>query len=100
LGENASLISGGQAQQLQIARTLACTSRILVLDECTSALDLENQAVVMETVRQAKVGRTTLMVVRKLRVMFICDRFIIVRDREVAKRGTYKELMHRKHVHI
>ncbi|KAF8990854.1 P-loop containing nucleoside triphosphate hydrolase protein [Cyathus striatus] len=98
LGENASLISGGQAQRLQIARALARPSRILVLDECTSSLDPENQAAVMETIRQAKVGRTTLMITHKLQVMLMCDRIIVVHDGEVAEQGTYEELMHRKGV--
>ena len=62
IGESASLISGGQAQRLQIARALARPSRILVLDECTSSLDSETQAAVLETLHAAKRGRTTIMI--------------------------------------
>jgi ATP-binding cassette subfamily B (MDR/TAP) protein 1 len=69
IGENASLISGGQAQWLQIARALAQPSRILVLDECTSPLD-ENPAAVLETIHATKRGRTTIM---KLEAMLMCD---------------------------
>jgi len=98
VGENASLISGGQAQRLQIARALARPSQILILDECTSALDPANQAVVLETIRAAKQGRTTVMVTHKLQVMLMCDRILVVHEGEVAEQGTYEQLMERKGV--
>jgi ATP-binding cassette subfamily B (MDR/TAP) protein 1 len=98
VGENAALISGGQAQRLQIARALARPAKILILDECTSALDPENQAAVLETLQAAKRGRTTVMVTHKLQVMLMCDRIIVVSDGEVAEQGTYEELMERKGV--
>ncbi|KAJ7285724.1 P-loop containing nucleoside triphosphate hydrolase protein [Mycena rebaudengoi] len=96
VGENAALISGGQAQRLQIARALARPSKILILDECTSALDPANQAVVLETIRHAKVGRTTVMVTHKVPVMKMCDRILVVHDGRIAEHGTYDQLMHRK----
>jgi ATP-binding cassette subfamily B (MDR/TAP) protein 1 len=95
VGENASLISGGQAQRLQIARALARPSNILILDECTSALDPANQAAVMETIRSAKIGRTTLIVTHKLPVMQMCDRILVVHEGVVAEEGSYIELMRR-----
>lgn len=59
LGENASLISGGQAQRLQIARALVRRSHILILDECTSALDVDNQRAILDTIVRIKgVSRT------------------------------------------
>jgi ATP-binding cassette subfamily B (MDR/TAP) protein 1 len=54
VGENASLISGGQAQRLQIARALVRRSNILILDECTSALDVDNQRAVLDTIVKIK----------------------------------------------
>ncbi|KAJ2913175.1 hypothetical protein MD484_g7239, partial [Candolleomyces efflorescens] len=98
IGENASLISGGQAQRLQIARALARPSRILILDECTSALDPENQAAVMETIGRVKEGRTTVMVTHKMQVMLMCDRIVVVGEGEVKEEGTYEELMRRNGV--
>ncbi|KAJ2933006.1 hypothetical protein H1R20_g4086, partial [Candolleomyces eurysporus] len=98
IGENASLISGGQAQRLQIARALARPSKILILDECTSALDPENQAAVMETISQVKNGRTTIMVTHKLQVMLMCDRIIVVHDGEIKEQGTYEQLMRKNGV--
>ncbi|KAI0752746.1 P-loop containing nucleoside triphosphate hydrolase protein [Daedaleopsis nitida] len=98
VGENASLISGGQAQRLQIARALARPARILILDECTSALDAANQAAVMETLQQAKVGRTTLVVTHKLAMMRMCDRILVVHGGVVAEQGTYEQLMEQRGV--
>jgi ATP-binding cassette, subfamily B (MDR/TAP), member 1 len=96
VGENAALISGGQAQRLQIARALARRSSILILDECTSALDATNQAAVIETIRRAKVGRTTLMVTHKPQVMQMCDRIVLVSDGAIAEQGTYQQLIEKR----
>ncbi|KAK0212712.1 P-loop containing nucleoside triphosphate hydrolase protein [Desarmillaria ectypa] len=98
VGENASLISGGQAQRLQIARALARPSKILILDECTSSLDPANQAAVLETIRHAKIGRTTVMVTHKLPVMKTCDRILVIDDGRIAEQGTFEQLMERKGV--
>jgi ATP-binding cassette subfamily B (MDR/TAP) protein 1 len=98
VGENASLISGGQAQRLQIARALARPSKILILDECTSALDPSNQAAVLDAICNSKAGRTTLMVTHKIPVMRVCDRIVVIHEGRVAEHGTYDELIERKGV--
>ncbi|KAF5323144.1 hypothetical protein D9619_013760 [Psilocybe cf. subviscida] len=104
VGENAALISGGQAQRLQIARALVRPARVLILDECTSALDAENQAAVLETIAgiaaRSRKGsrRTTVMVTHKLQVMRMCDRIVVLQDGEVREQGTYEELLERKGV--
>lgn len=98
VGENASLISGGQAQRLQIARALVRPSTVLILDECTSALDPANQLAVLETIRRAKVGRTTLMITHKLPVMQMCDRILVVHEGAVVEQGTFHELVEKRGV--
>ncbi|KAF8802026.1 P-loop containing nucleoside triphosphate hydrolase protein [Phlegmacium glaucopus] len=109
VGENASLISGGQAQRLQIARALVRPwTKILILDECTSSLDAENQAVVLETIRELMTcdgggagkgeGRTTLMITHKLQVMQMCDRILVVDKGEIVENGTFEQLMEKKGV--
>ncbi|GAA5945971.1 hypothetical protein JCM3775_007566 [Rhodotorula graminis] len=99
LGDNASLISGGQAQRLQIARALCGhpARELLILDECTSALDPANQRAVMDTLLEVKEGRTTLIVTHKLAVMEQCDRIVVVADGVVVETGTVAELRAKPH---
>ena len=97
VGENAALISGGQAQRLQIARALAREGRILVLNECTSALDGESQRKVLETIRRVTQtqedgvkGRTTVMVTHKVEVMRMWERVVGVGDGCVLEEGVLR----------
>jgi ATP-binding cassette subfamily B (MDR/TAP) protein 1 len=98
VGDNASLISGGQAQRICIARALARPSNILILDECTSSLDSSNSAVVLDTIKRAKVGRTTIMVTHKLEAMKSCDRIIVMDEGRVVECGTYHSLVEKRGV--
>lgn len=98
LGENASLISGGQAQRLQIARALLKRSSILILDECTSALDPENQQLILDTVMRIKGDRTTIFISHKADVMKRCDRVLCMSEGRIAEDGSYTQLMTRRGV--
>jgi ATP-binding cassette subfamily B (MDR/TAP) protein 1 len=98
LGENASLISGGQAQRLQIARALIRKANILILDECTSALDPENQKAVLDTIMRIKEDRTTIFVTHKADVMRRCDRVLCVEEGRIAEQGSYDQLIARRGV--
>ncbi|KJA23691.1 hypothetical protein HYPSUDRAFT_201126 [Hypholoma sublateritium FD-334 SS-4] len=113
LGENAARVSGGQAQRVQIARALARRADILVLDECTSALDTESQAAVLRALTRRGLGEeegeggegggktrrpTTLMVTHKVPVMRLCDRIVVLQDGAVVESGTYDALMARRGV--
>ncbi|KAF8508728.1 P-loop containing nucleoside triphosphate hydrolase protein [Hysterangium stoloniferum] len=96
VGENASLISGGQAQRLQIARALVRPCNILILDECTSALDAANQTAVMDTIQRVKVGRTTVLITHKIPLMRMCDRIVVMQDGAVVEQGTFESLMEQR----
>ncbi|KAF9472081.1 P-loop containing nucleoside triphosphate hydrolase protein [Pholiota conissans] len=98
LGENASLISGGQAQRLQIARALARPSSILILDECTSSLDSANRAAILQTIQGVKEGRTTIMITHDMEAMRVCDRILVLQDGGIVEEGSYRNLIKRKGV--
>lgn len=92
LGENAALISGGQAQRLQIARALLRPREILLGDEITSALDTENQEAVMRTLMDVKEGRTTVLITHTLAIMQLCDRLIVMDKGRVVQQGSFQQL--------
>jgi ATP-binding cassette subfamily B (MDR/TAP) protein 1 len=122
LGENASLISGGQAQRLQIARALVRQSQILILDEATSALDVENQRAILDTIvkiKEVSAGdiacvdsrsqlekicmlieqtRTTIFITHSVEAMKRCDRIICLDNGVVAEDGSYEQLVRRNGV--
>ena len=98
IGENAGLISGGQAQRMQIARALVRSATVLILDECTSALDGTNEAAVVKTVLGARAGCTTIMITHKLPVMRMCDRILVMDKGRIAEQGTFEELIGKKGV--
>lgn len=106
-GAAGALLSGGQAQRVAVARSLAtrtsdsnasASGKLLLLDECTSALDPVGSAEVLDAVRNATRGRTTLLVTHKLTEMRICDRIVVMEDGRVAEEGRYDELMARNGV--
>ncbi|ORY32221.1 P-loop containing nucleoside triphosphate hydrolase protein [Naematelia encephala] len=95
LGENASLISGGQAQRLQIARALVRRSNILILDECTSALDVDNARAILDTITRIKDTRTTIFITHSMEAMKRCDRIICLGEGRVAEEGPFEQLIAR-----
>ncbi|WRT66924.1 uncharacterized protein IL334_003889 [Kwoniella shivajii] len=95
LGENASLISGGQAQRIQIARALCRSSDILILDECTSALDVDNARAILDTIGKIKESRTTVFITHSVEAMRRCDRIICLGEGRVVEDGSFEELISR-----
>lgn len=93
LGENASLISGGQAQRIQIARALIRRPKILILDECTSALDVENQRIILDTIDEVKRDCTTVFITHSTEAMKRCDRIVCLQNGRVAEEGSYAGLI-------
>ncbi|KAF8333191.1 P-loop containing nucleoside triphosphate hydrolase protein [Cantharellus anzutake] len=97
IGENASLISGGQAQRLSIARALFNgRANVMIFDECTSALDPANSEAVMNTIMEIKKGRTCILITHKDSVMKRCDRILVLDGGLIVEEGPYEALMKRR----
>src|SRR5205807_3732750 len=88
-------LSGGQRQRIAIARAILRDAPILILDEPTAALDVEAEAEVMRALNELVVGRTVMMISHRLSTLGKVDEIIVLKDGQVAERGSYKELKKR-----
>ncbi|EST09396.2 ABC transporter-like protein [Kalmanozyma brasiliensis GHG001] len=99
VGGATAKLSGGQAQRLAIARALMrVRARVLILDECTSALDVANQQVVVETLLadESEVRRrrmTTLVITHNVEMMRRCDRVLVLKEGRVVEQGKFENLV-------
>ncbi len=93
LGERGVTISGGQKQRVSIARALAKDPIILILDDSVSAVDTKTEEAIITNLRQARRGKTTLMVAHRISTVRKLDKIVLLDQGQLAGVGSHKELM-------
>ena len=93
IGENGSTLSGGECQRLSIARALLKDAPVILLDEATASLDVDNETEIQNAISKLVKGKTVLIIAHRMRTVEAADNIIVLSDGVVAENGTHEELM-------
>ena len=95
IGENGAKLSGGERQRISIARALLTNAPIVLLDEATASLDVENETKVQGALSRLLAGKTVLVIAHRMRTVAGADHIVVLENGHVAEQGTPAELMER-----
>jgi ABC-type multidrug transport system, ATPase and permease components len=93
VGERGVKLSGGQRQRVAIARAILADPRILILDEATSSLDSESEALIRDGLQSLRKGRTTFVIAHRLSTIESSDQILVIEGGEIVERGTHRQLV-------
>ena len=96
LGERGSRLSGGERQRIAIARLFLKNPDIIIIDEGTSALDVETEEYIMEEIKQEFSDRTILMITHRLKMLDITNRVVVMENGQIVEEGTKEKLLEKK----
>ncbi len=97
IGENGSKLSGGERQRLSIARALLKDAPIVLLDEATSSLDIQNESAVQKAISRLTKNKTVIVIAHRMRTIAGANKIVLLKDGKVSAEGTHSELLKESH---
>ncbi len=99
IGENGSKLSGGERQRLSIARALLKNAPIVLLDEATSSLDIQNESAVQKAISRLTKDKTVIVIAHRMRTIAGANKIVLLKDGKVSAEGTHSELLKKSAVY-
>ena len=96
IGERGVTLSGGQKQRISIARALIKDPKIILLDDCLSAVDNKTEHTILDNLNQYLQGRTSILITHRIFTLIPFDKIIVIENGNIAEIGTHDELLHKK----
>ena len=95
IGENGCALSGGERQRISIARAFLKDAPIILLDEATASLDVENETAIQEALSRLIMDKTVLIIAHRMRTVSSADKIVVLKDGAVAEQGSPAQLLHK-----
>ena len=93
IGENGSELSGGERQRISIARAFLKDAPIILLDEATASLDVDNESLIQQSISKLIENKTVLIIAHRMRIVAGVDKIVVLKDGETAEMGSSAQLM-------